>query len=143
MRELDDPPDVRRGSDRVRGDREGDDARPVREQPGEIVVVDLELLGDAGDAHDDPEVVGELEPRSDVRVVVELGDDDLVARAQRPRESAREQEVECRHARPEGDLVRASNRGRTRRARGALATSSSVRRLVSYGAPMFAFDSRR
>ncbi len=105
VRELDDAPDVRRGPDGVRGDGKADDARPVREEPREIVVVDLEVLGDTCDAHDDPEVVRELEPRRHVRVVVELRDDDLVARAERPRERAREQEVECGHARPERDLV--------------------------------------
>ena len=56
--------------------------------------------------HDEAEVVGELEPRRDVRVVVECGDDDLVALTQRPRERTAQQEVERGHALPECGLVR-------------------------------------
>ena len=74
--------DVRRRSDRVRGDGERDDARALGEQAREVVVVELELVGESGDPDDDAEVVRELEPGRDVGVVVERGDDDLVSRAQ-------------------------------------------------------------
>ena len=142
VREVDDPADVRRRADRVRGDRERDDARPLRELRGEIVVVELELVGKPGVTDDDAEVVRELEPGRDVGVVVELRHDDLVARAQRPRERAREQEVERRHARAERDLIGRAAEER-RRALREVATSAFVRCDVSYGASRFAFDSRR
>ena len=38
--QLDDAPDVGGGADRVRGDREGDDARPIAELGREAVVVE-------------------------------------------------------------------------------------------------------
>ena len=129
--ELHDPLDVGRGADRVRRDREGDDARALREELREIVVVDLELFGHAGDADDDAEIVRELEPRSDVPVVVERRHDDLVPVAQRSRERSREQEVERRHARPERDLSGRAAEERSPHARATCSTSSSVRRLVS------------
>ena len=106
MRQLRDTPDVRRRSHRVRGDRKRDDTGSLGELRREIVVVELEVLGKAGDVHDEAEVVGELEPRRDVRVVVECGDDDLVALTQRPRERTAQQEVERGHALPECGLVR-------------------------------------
>ena len=87
MGEVDDPPHVRRGPDRVRGDREGDDARPFGELPLEIVVVEREVVVDVDEADDDAEVVLELEPRRDVRVVVEARDEHLLALAQRPRKA--------------------------------------------------------
>src|SRR5665809_18273 len=80
--------------------------RPIREESLEIVVVDLELLGHTGDANDDAEIASELEPRSDVPVVVERRHDDFVAFPQGSRECPREQEIERRHARPERDLSR-------------------------------------
>ena len=84
----------------------------------------------------------EREPRGDVGVVVEPRAEDLVARLQRAPERAREQEVERGHARPERDLVRVALRKRPAAAC-ARSTSSTVRTLVSYGAPMFALSSRR
>ena len=62
---------------------------------------------------------------------------------ERPAERAREQEVERGHARPERDLVRVAAEEAGRRRRGPARSSSSVRTLVSYGAPMFALSSRR
>ena len=79
VRELHEASHVGSGADGVGGDGEGDDARPLGEEPFDVVVVDLELVGEPGDADDDAEVVGELEPGRDVRVVVERSDDDLVA----------------------------------------------------------------
>ena len=72
----------------------------------EIGVVDLELVRQAGDVHDEAEIVRELEPRRDVRVVVERGDDDLVALAQRPPERAAQEEVQRGHALAERGLAR-------------------------------------
>ena len=57
------------------------------------------------EVHGQVAVVGELEPRRDVRVVIEAGDDDLVALLPVARRGAREREVERGHVRPEGDLV--------------------------------------
>ena len=87
VRELDDPRDVGQRADRVRGEREGDDARPVGELPLEVVEVEPASSSTLGEADDQVEVARELEPRRDVAVVVELRDDDLVAgaRARAPR----------------------------------------------------------
>ena len=104
VRELDDPTNVGRRADRVRGDRKCDDARSVGELRREVVVVEREVVGHARDVNDEPEIVRQLEPRRDVRVVVERGHDDLVALAQRPREGAAQQEVERGHALPERGL---------------------------------------
>ena len=79
VRELDDPPHVGQRADRVRRDREGDDARAGGELPLEVGEVDVAVVRDVGEAHDEAEVVGQLEPRRDVAVVVEARDDDLVA----------------------------------------------------------------
>ena len=82
VRELDDARGVDERADGVRGPREGDDARPRRELPCEVVVVERAVLLDLREADDDAEVALELEPGSDVRVVVEPRDDDLVALAE-------------------------------------------------------------
>ena len=70
----------------------------------QVVVVEREVVGQARDVNHEPEIMRELEPGRDVRVVVERGDDDLVARPQRPREGAAQQEVERGHALPERGL---------------------------------------
>ena len=71
----------------------------------EIVVVESAvLLAQVGIAHDEVEVVGELEPRGDVRVVVEARDDDLVAGSELAAQGPREREVERRHVLAEADL---------------------------------------
>ena len=103
--ELDDPPDVGRGADRVGGDREGDDARPVAELRGEAVVVEREVVVHVDLAHDDAEVLLQREPRRDVAVVVELRHEHLVARLQLAGERPGEQEVERGHALAERHLV--------------------------------------
>ena len=105
VRELDDSRDVRGRADRVRRDRERDDPRPVGELRLEVLEVEREVVVHAGEADDDAEVVRELEPGRDVRVVVELRADDLVAGLQRPPERPRQQEVERGHALAERDLV--------------------------------------
>ena len=121
--------------DGVRGRRERDDARPVGELALQVVVVERELVGDVDEADDDADVVLELEPRRDVRVVVEPRDEHLVARRERPREGARQQEVERGHALPERDLARGAAeegrppaRGRGRRAPSCAPTSRTARR---------------
>ena len=106
VRELDDPRHVGSRADRVRRDREGDDARPLGELRLEVVEVEREVVVHAREADDDADVLREREPRGDVGVVVEPGAEDLVTRLQRAPERAREQEVERGHARPEGDLAR-------------------------------------
>ena len=115
VRKLDDPADVRRRSDRVRGDRKGDDAGSLGELALEVVEVERQILVHADEADDDPEVVLELEPGGDVRVVVELRHEHLVAARERSGETAREQEVERGHGRPERDLVGVAVEEATRR----------------------------
>ena len=106
VRQLDHPRDVRRRPDRVRGDRKGDDARPLGELRLEVVEVEREIVVDAREADDDAEILLEREPRRHVRVVVEARAHDLVPLPQLSAERPREQEVERRHALPEGNLVR-------------------------------------
>ena len=103
--ELDDACHVWRRPDRVRGDRKRDHLRALGELRFEVAQVEREVLVHAGEADDDPEVLRELQPRRDVRIVIEPGADDLVAALQRPAERAREQEVEGGHALPERDLI--------------------------------------
>ena len=79
MGELDDALRVRRRAERVRGEREGDDAGAVRQLPLEVVEVERRVLVDLDEADAEVEVVRELEPRRDVAVVVETRDEDLVA----------------------------------------------------------------
>ena len=59
--------------------------------------------------------MGQLEPGRDVRVVVELRAEDLVARLGSRAGRAREREDERRHVRAEDDLVRRRSRGSGRR----------------------------
>ena len=106
VRELDDPRHVRRRPDRVRRDRERDDARPLGELRLEVVEVEREIVVDAREADDDAEILLERQPRRHVRVVVEPRADDLVTALELSAERAREQEVERGHALPERDLVR-------------------------------------
>ena len=106
VRELDDTADVRRGADRVRGGREGDDARLLGQLPLEVVVVEREVVRHVDEADDDPEVALELEPRRDVRVVVESRHEHLVAGRELACEGTGEEEVERRHALAERDLAR-------------------------------------
>ena len=96
----------------------------------------------AGEADDDAEILGEREPGRDVRVVVEPCADDLVTLAQRA--------ASARVSRKLSDVMlgpNATSSGWQQRKRPAVAwarsTSSTVRMLVSYGAPMFALSSRR
>ena len=115
VRELDDPADVGRGADRVRGGREGDDLRPRRALGGQVVEIEREVVVDVDEADDDADVLGEREPRRDVPVVVEPRDEHLVAGLELAGERTREEEVESGHALPERDLagIAAEERGGT------------------------------
>ena len=112
--ELDDPPHVGRGADRVGRDREGDDARPRAQLRGEVVVVEREVVGDVDVLDDDAEIVLQREPRRDVPVVVEPRHEHLVARLELAGEGPGEQEVERRHALAERDLLAGAAEERTR-----------------------------
>jgi hypothetical protein len=114
VRELDDARDVRLRADGVRGRRERNDARPRRELRREIVEIEREVVVHVRVPDDDPDVLGEREPRRDVRVVVEPREQHLVSRLELARERAREEEVHGRHARPERDLPRVAAQERRR-----------------------------
>src|SRR6266511_721609 len=61
--DLGDSPRVGRRADGVRCKREGDDLRPLGQLPLEIVEVERRVVVDVDDAHDESEVVRNLEPR--------------------------------------------------------------------------------
>ena len=103
--ELDHPRDVDERPDRVGGEREGDDSRPIGELPLQVGEVEPALVVDVREADDQVAVTRELEPGRDAAVVVEAGHDDLVAGAQLAPCRARQGEVQRRHVRPEGGLV--------------------------------------
>ena len=107
-------PDVRRRADGVRRHGEGHDAGSVAQLGLEAAEVEGEVVVDVDESHDDPEVALEVQPRRDVRVVVEPRDQHLVVAAELPAESAGEQEVERGHALAERDLpgVAAEERAR-------------------------------
>ncbi len=91
----------------VRGQRVCDHPGPLADQ--RLQRLDVErAVGrvDRRDPDDEAPVLRRAEPRADVGVVVELGDDDLVAGLERAPERVGEQEVERRHVGAEGDLAR-------------------------------------
>ncbi len=97
---VDRPDGIRRAAD-------GDEARPPSEEARERVDVEFGRLRNRGERpHDDPPLPFERAPRVDVRVVVQLGDDDLVAFAPAAGERARDVEGQRRHVRAKGDLGR-------------------------------------
>ena len=113
------------------------------ELPLEVVVVDRQLVGRRRDAHLEPLVGRELDPRRDAAVVVELRRQDLVARARSRAPAARESakssvvmfipnEISSGDAAEEAAGVRPS------RARG----SPRPRGPVAYGAPRLPDASR-
>jgi hypothetical protein len=107
VRELRDAARVGDRPDRVRGQREGDDTRPVGEQRRQRVDVERRVgVVDRRALDDEAVILGDAQPRRDVRVVVEVGDDDLVAGLRRARDGVRELEVQRRHVRAERDLLR-------------------------------------
>jgi hypothetical protein len=69
----------------------------------EVVHVERRVLVQSRETHDEAEVVRELEPGRDVRVVVESRHDDLVAGTELPSHSARQREAERRHVGAERD----------------------------------------
>ena len=128
--ELGDPSRVGEGADGVRGEREGDDLRPLSELAREVVHVERRVLVQSDEAHDEAEVVRELEPGGDVRVVVEPGDDDLVAGAELTSRGARQREVERRHVRRRTRSSSASQPRKRAAVSCACSISASVRMLV-------------
>ena len=95
--------------------------------------LEVELRGPAEERDgpdDDSPFLLERAPRVHVRVVVELGDDDLVARRPAAREGAREVERQRRHVRAEGDLRRVAPEEIRERAAGHAAIIASVSTLV-------------
>ena len=108
MRELADARDVDERPDRVRGPRKRDDARPLAELRGQGVQVERRVVEDLREPHPQPEVVGELEPRRDVAVVVELRDNDLVSGRELAADRPGEREVERRHVGAEHDFLGAA-----------------------------------
>ena len=84
VREIGDAADLGERAHRVGGDRKGDDPRPVGELPLQVVEVERRVLVDVDEADGQVAVVRELEPGRDVRVVVELRAQDLVARRGTP-----------------------------------------------------------
>ena len=74
--QLGDAGDVSQRADGVRCDREGDDPGARGKLTLEVGQIDVALVGDVGEADLEAQVVGQLEPRRDVPVVVEAGDDD-------------------------------------------------------------------
>ena len=95
-------------ADRVRRPSEGDYSRALGELALEVVVVERGVVEQLDVPHDQVAVVGELEPRSDASVVVERGDEDLVAGREVSPGGAREHEVQRGHVRAEDHLVRAA-----------------------------------
>jgi hypothetical protein len=105
MCELDDAPDVGEGADCVGCHRERDDARAFRKLPLEVFEIERGVVVDVHEADREILVVGELEPRRHVRVVVELGDENLIALPPVASGSARQCERERRHIRAEDRLL--------------------------------------
>ena len=96
---------IRDRAQRVRRERERDHARAPCDQclhgiDAERAVARIQARRADGQAA----VAGDEQPGRDVRVVVELGDDDLVARLERPRHRVREQEVDRGRVGAEHDL---------------------------------------
>ena len=91
---------------RVRRERERDQPRPIGERGVERVEVERDVVvADVDPAHGGARVLGREHPRPDVRVVVELRDDDLVAGPERAAERPREVQQQRRRVRPEHDLA--------------------------------------
>ncbi len=106
-RETADPLDVVDRSERVRGPADRHELRPRADRALEILFVELARLGTHPDSSDrDPPLALQSLPGVDIGVVVELRDDDLVARSPGAAESAREVERQRRHVLAERDLGR-------------------------------------
>src|SRR5436853_6306879 len=80
VRERDDSRRVGHRAERVRGERKGDDAGARGQLPLEVGEVEARVFVVFDEADANIEVVGELQPRGDVPVMVETGYEDLVAR---------------------------------------------------------------
>ena len=106
VRELAHALGVDHGPDRVRGPCERHHTRPRPELALEVRVVERRVVEQLDVADDQVAVVGELEPRRDAAVVVERGDEDLVAGRELAARGARQREVQRGHVRAEEHLVR-------------------------------------
>ncbi len=135
---------VRDRADRVRGERERHHARPLAHQLLERVQVERHVLHPKRrGAHHEPVVLGHEQPGRDVRVVVERGHDDLVARLERPRDRVRELEVERGHVGPERDALRLAAHEVGRRGTGRAPSPRPIRARWLKAPPRFAFESRQ
>ena len=88
-------------------------------------------------------VLGHEQPGRDVRVVVERGHDDLVARLERPRHGVRELEVERRHVRPERDALRLGAGEVGSGGRAPAPSPRPTRARLRKAPPRFAFEPSR
>ena len=89
--------DARGGGQRahgVGGQCVRDDFGPVGELRREIVEVELQIGGHADLPDRQATIAGEQQPWGDVRIVIERGSDDLIARFQQPADGPGQQEVE-------------------------------------------------
>jgi hypothetical protein len=114
VRERDHTCHIRDGTDRVRGPGERDDPSAVRQLAFQVREVEPALLRHVDAVNDEIVVTRDLEPRGNVRIVIEPGHDELVPCPQLPGKRPRERKVQGRHVRSETDLLepRAEKRGR-------------------------------
>ncbi len=106
VRELDDRGRVRDRAERVRGERDRDHPRARADERGEVLHVERAVAWqESGLAHHEPVILRDAQPGGDVRVVIELRRDDLVAGRERAAEGVHELELERRRVRAERDLA--------------------------------------
>jgi hypothetical protein len=97
---------VSHGAERIRRGADRKQPRPGRERLFERGPIQLTRgRAERHGLHHQTCVTRNLPPRIHVRVVIELGDDDLVAFAPAPRQRPRQMERQGRHVGAEGDLV--------------------------------------
>ncbi len=96
-------------AERVRRERERDDPRTLADQRYDRIHLQGSLARiKRRRPHGETAVGSDEQPRRDVRIVVELGDDDLVALLERPGDGVGEQEVDRGRVGAEHDLLRAA-----------------------------------
>ena len=105
VRELAHPAGVHDRADRVGrpGERDHLGARP--ELALEVVEVERRVVVQLDVPDDQAGVVRELQPRRDAAVMIERGDEDLIARAEAAASGPRQHEVQRGHVRPEDHLM--------------------------------------
>ncbi len=104
--EVGDPADIGERSEGVRRNGKRYDARPIRQLALEVAVVERRVVVDIDEADLQLLVVRELEPRRDIRVVVELRHENLISLVPGTSKGARERKGEARHVRAEDRLFR-------------------------------------